>query len=143
MTVNVHNPRELEYAPIGETLARHVTIPELSELILARFSDEGIEDLVVSPESQNLGAGCGSFAAGAATAGEIPITWEEIVVILDGSLTLTCNGVTQTASAGEFVYITAGSDVHFSTNDGCLLVYVTCPPVWKSFEEAFKAGKLT
>ena len=73
MTVNVHNPRELEYAPIGETLARHVTIPELSELILARFSDEGIEDLVVSPESQNLGAGCGSFAAGAATAGALGV----------------------------------------------------------------------
>ena len=136
------SPKELTFAPIGENVAKRVRIPGLAERIIEKFNDEGMENSIVSPDDSQLSVGCGRFAPGAMTAEEIPVSYEEVLAVLEGSVTLSSGGVEHTAEVGEFFYIEAGSPVRFSSTDGCLLLFVTCPPVWRSFEDAFEAGKL-
>ena len=142
MALKKITPNQLEFAPIGENVAKRIKIPAAKERVIQKFSDEGMENSIISPENSALTVGCGRFVAGAMTAQEIPVSYEEVLAVLEGSVTLTSGGEEHTAQAGEFFYIEAGSPVRFSSKDGCLLLFVTCPPVWSAFEKAFKAGKL-
>jgi ethanolamine utilization protein EutQ (cupin superfamily) len=142
MTVKIFSPKGREFRSIPVNVAEHVTSPELKERLLAKFGDDGMENSLLVTDSQNIGVGYGRFAAGSESHEEIPVSYEEVLVVLEGSATLTVDGESHTCGATECFYIYAGSKVRFASSDGCLLLFVTTPPPWVAFENAFKAGKL-
>lgn len=142
MTVKVFSPEGREFRSIPVNVAEHVSSPELKKRLLARFGDDGMENSLLVTDSEKLGVGYGRFAAGSESHEEIPVSYEEVLVVLEGSATLTVDGKSYTGTANECFYIYAGSKVRFASTDGCLLLFVTTPPPWKAFEEAFKSGRL-
>lgn len=136
------DPKTLEFAPIGDNIARQIKTPELKDRVAKKFNDEGMFNSVVVADSPVLGVGCGKFEPGSSTKDEVPVLYEEVLAVLEGSATLTSNGESQTAQAGEFFHIEAGTKVKFASKDGCRLLFITSPAPWVAFEEALLSGKL-
>ena len=142
MPARLFDSNSMEYNSIAVNVAEHVTIAELKERILEKFEDQGMENSIAVADSENLAVGCGRFQPGAESHEEIPVSYEEVLVVLEGDVTLTVDGEPRKGTAGQFFYIEAGTKVRFASESGCRLLFVTSPPVWKSFEAAYKAGKL-
>ena len=142
MAVRLFDSRAMEYRSIAVNVAEHVTIPELKERILTKFEDPGMENAIAVSDSENLAVGCGKFDPDVETHEEIPVSYEEVLVVLEGDVTLTVDGEPYSGTAGQFFYIDKGTKVRFASKQGCRLLFVTSPPVWKSFEAAYKSGKL-
>lgn len=58
------------------------------------------------------------------------LSYEEIDVILEGSLSVTINGVTQHAAQGDVLFIPKGTKVTWSSASYVKLFYVTYPANW-------------
>lgn len=58
---------------------------------------------------------------------EFESTVDEVNLLLEGSLTYTCEGKSFTAKKGDIAFIERGSRVHFSTKEGCFVFCVTYP----------------
>lgn len=142
MPVRLFDSKAMEYRSIAVNVAEHVSIPELKERILTKFEDPGMENSIAVSDSENLAVGCGRFKPGVESHEEIPVSYEEVLVVLEGDVTLTVDDEPKKGTAGQFFYIDAGTKVRFASENGCRLLFVTSPPVWKSFESAFNAGKL-
>jgi len=142
MAIRLFDSKTMEFRSIAENVAEQITIPELKERVLAKFEDEGMENCLAVTDSENLAVGCGRFQPGVETHEEIPVSYEEVLVVLEGDVTLTVDGESKTGTAGQFFYIYAGTKVRFASECGCKLLFVTSPPVWKAFEAAYESGKL-
>jgi len=63
---------------------------------------------------------------------------DDVMIVLDGQLTITADGEVRTAKAGDIVYMPKGEAVEIRAHDqGALTAYVTWPH-WKSAH--FTAG---
>ena len=91
-----------------------------------------ISQAIASPASKNMTAGYIKLKPGYAKEFESPI--DEIDLLLDGSLTYTCEGGTFTAKKGDIVFIEKGSKVKFITEDGCFGFFVTYPLLQETVE---------
>lgn len=142
MSLKKIDPATLEFAPIGTNVSRHIKTPGLRQRVLEKFNDEGMMNSIVVSDSPHLGVGCGRFAPGSCTSEEVPVIYEEVLSVIEGSVSLTSDGKKETAKAGEFFHITPGTKVQFSSEEGCLLLFVTTPPPWVAFEKALLEGRI-
>ena len=91
---------------------------------------------IASPVSKNMTAGYIRLDPGYAKEFESPI--DEVDLFLEGSLTYTCEGKTFTAKKGDIVFLEKGYNVHFTTEGGCFIFYVTYPLFKETLEELMK-----
>ena len=59
------------------------------------------------------------------------LQYDEIDYIIEGSLTVFCNGSSVTANKGELILIPKGSAIQFSVPDHARFLYVTYPADWQ------------
>ncbi len=141
MPIRVFNPKQTEVGPIGPLMASKISNEGLKAFFESKNEDGNLSSIVVG-DSENMGIGVGTWAPGQKTNEPIPIVYDEALFIVDGSFNLSCNGESHHAAQGECVYISAGSLVSFGTDEGCRLVWVTSPPTWRAFEEAWENGTM-
>ena len=142
MSVSIFDPKTIEVGPIGDLMASKVKNEGLKAFFAAKSADGGDGNLssIVIGDSENMGIGVGTWAAGQYTKQPIPVMFDEAIFIVEGTLQISCNGQERSASVGQCVHIAAGSLVDFASADGCRLVWVTSPPTWKAIEAAWEAG---
>lgn len=61
---------------------------------------------------------------------EWELTYEEIDYVIEGTLTVTLNGRTFTAHAGDVLYVPSGSKVVWGSPDKARIFYTTYPANW-------------
>ena len=142
MSVSVFDPKKIEVGPIGDLMAINVENEGLKAFFAEKSADGGDGNLssIVIGDSENMGIGVGTWAAGQHTKQPIPVMFDEAIFIVEGALQISCNGQEHCARVGECVHIAAGSFIDFASTDGCRLVWVTSPPTWKAIETAWEAG---
>ena len=90
---------------------------------------------IASPDSKNMTAGYIQLKPGYDKEFECPV--DEIDLLLEGSLTYTCEEKTFTAQKGDIVFIEKGTTVKCNTEGGCFGFFVTYP----LFQETLDALK--
>lgn len=60
--------------------------------------------------------------------GEWVLTYDEVVTVVAGSMTVTVDGVAHTARAGEALLLATGARVAYRLEAGTRAVYVITPP---------------
>ena len=84
-----------------------------------------LSQAIASPKSKNLTGGFLRLKPGYDKELQSPV--DEIDLFLEGSLTLECDGQTLIPKKGDILFIEKGSKMHFTTDEGCLVFYVTYP----------------
>jgi len=84
-----------------------------------------LSQAIASPISKNLTGGYLRLKPGYDKELQSPV--DEIDLFLEGSLTLTFDGQSKTAKKGDILFIEKGSKIHFKTDEGCLVFFVTYP----------------
>ena len=142
MDISVFDPMKVEVGPIGPMMAAKVEDPKLKAFFEAKSAEEGDGNLsgIVIGDSERMGVGVGTWDPGQHTKEPITCHFDEVLFVVQGSFQVTVGLQQYTASEGECIHIPCGSMVNFSSDHGCRLVWVTCPPTWKAFEMAM-AGK--
>ena len=114
---------------------RHVALPGLSVRPEDRL-DTGAatdrvytRDLFTLAESPRLGAGLMQMHR---TRFAWTLDYDELDYVIEGSLTIECGGLAQTAGPGEVLLIPKGSRIHFSAPDYARFLYVTYPADWQA-----------
>jgi len=82
---------------------------------------------VISKEDSQMSAG---FLTIEKSSFEWELCYEEIDIILEGSLTITINGETYHAHQGDVLFVPNGSKVTWGASDYVKLFYVTYPANW-------------
>lgn len=82
---------------------------------------------VVSKDDSQMSAG---FLTIEKSSFEWELCYEEIDIILEGSLSITINGETYHAHQGDVLFVPKGSKVTWSSSDYVKLFYVTYPANW-------------
>ena len=142
MSIKVFDPISVEVGPIGPMMAAKVEIEGLKDFFEAKSkegSDGNLSSIVIG-DSEKMGVGVGAWEPGQRTKEPIPVMYDEVLFIVEGSFQLSANGQEHHADQGECIHIAAGSMVNFGSEEGCRLVWVTTPPTWKAFESAWEAG---
>ena len=78
-------------------------------------------------ESPRLGCGIMEMTD---TTFDWTLQYDEIDYVIEGTLTINCNGTTTTAHAGELILIPKGSSIQFSVTGFSRFLYVTYPANW-------------
>ncbi len=84
-------------------------------------------DVFSLSESPRLGCGIMEMTD---TTFDWTLQYDEIDYVIDGTLSIHCNGTTTTARAGEVILIPKGSSIQFSVNGFSRFLYVTYPANW-------------
>jgi ethanolamine utilization protein EutQ len=84
------------------------------------------QELVTKDESQ-MSAG---FLTIEQSRFEWELTYEEIDYVIEGTLTVTINGKTYTATPGDVLYVPKGSKVIWGSPDKAKIFYTTYPANW-------------
>ena len=82
---------------------------------------------LISKEDSSMSAG---FLTIEKSSFEWELCYEEIDYIIEGTLTVTINGKTFTATAGDVLYVPSGSKVVWGSPDKVKLFYTTYPANW-------------
>ena len=82
---------------------------------------------VVSKDESQMSAG---FLTIEKSSFEWELCYEEIDIVLEGSLSITINGETYQASQGDVLFVPKGSKVIWGSNGYVKLFYVTYPANW-------------
>ncbi|MDO0822158.1 cupin domain-containing protein [Desulfosporosinus nitroreducens] len=82
---------------------------------------------VISKEDSQMSAG---FLTIEKSSFEWELCYEEIDIVLEGSLTITINGETYQANQGDVLFVPNGSKVTWGSSDYVKLFYVTYPANW-------------
>jgi len=82
---------------------------------------------VVSKDDSQMSAG---FLTIEKSSFEWELAYQEIDIVLEGSLSITINGETYHAHQGDVLYVPKGSKVTWSSADYVKLFYVTYPANW-------------
>lgn len=78
-------------------------------------------------ESPRLGCGIMEMTD---TTFDWTLQYDEIDYVIEGALSINCNGTTTTANAGEVILIPKDSSIQFSVNGFSRFLYVTYPANW-------------
>lgn len=78
-------------------------------------------------ESPRLGCGIMEMTD---TTFDWTLKYDEIDYVIDGTLSINCNGKTITAHAGELILIPKGSTIQFSVTGFSRFIYITYPANW-------------
>lgn len=110
-----------------------VKIPEISVRDCDRL-DTGnpahkvyTRDVFTLEESPRLGCGIMEMTD---TTFDWTLQYDEIDYVIDGTLSINCNGRTETAHKGELILIPKGSSIQFSVEGFSRFLYVTYPANW-------------
>ena len=87
-----------------------------------------IGEAITAKESVTMGGGLFKMKKGLLTEGTYP--FEEIGYILKGSMKITCEGVSYTVEAGDFLHYRKGTTLRFEVQDDVEGIIVTSPH-WK------------
>lgn len=90
----------------------------------------GLTDLITSKDGSPMAAGIMSFARDDAFPWQL--AYDEIDLVLEGTLQITIAGRTISGSAGDILYIPKGSAILFGTPNRTRVFYVTHPADWAS-----------
>ena len=140
MAISVFNPDEIEVGPIGTMMAGLVKNEEVKAFLASKGEEDGNLSAVVVSDSENMGVGVGTWKKGQHTNKPVPLMFDEVLVIVSGTITITIDGESKTARQGEIVHLHAKQMVMFGSEEGCRLVWITCPPTWKAIERAWEQG---
>jgi ethanolamine utilization protein EutQ len=106
-------------------------------VLLGKVSEKAfISHAVDAPESKHMTAGFLRLDPGYNKELELPL--DEVDLFIEGSLTLNFEGKTLTAQKGDVLFIEKGGRVHFESEEGCLVFYVTYPLMQEAMDEALK-----
>ena len=84
-------------------------------------------DVFTLEESPRLGCGIMEMTD---TTFDWNLQYDEIDYVIDGTLSINCNGTTTTAHKGEVILIPKGSEIQFSVDGFARFMYVTYPANW-------------
>lgn len=84
-------------------------------------------DVFSLEESPRLGCGIMEMTD---TTFDWTLQYDEIDYVIEGTLSIHCNGTTTTAHAGELILIPKGSSIQFSVTGFSRFLYVTYPANW-------------
>ena len=84
-----------------------------------------------TPESAATPSPSAAPPATAETA-QTTLTYDEIDYVIEGQLSIHCDGRTETAGPGEVLLIPKGSKIQFAVPDFARFLYVTYPADWQS-----------
>ena len=84
-------------------------------------------DLFTLDESPRLGCGIMEMTD---TTFNWTLNYDEIDYVIDGTLSVICNGVKTTANKGELILIPKNSTIQFSVDGFSRFLYVTYPANW-------------
>lgn len=125
--------RQIINEKINVCTVKNIKVPEVSVRETDRL-DTGnpahkvyTRDLFTLDESPRLG--CGIMEMTDSTF-DWTLEYDEIDYVIDGTLSIICNGQTKTASKGELILIPKGSQIQFSVNGFARFLYVTYPANW-------------
>ena len=85
-----------------------------------------------------VGVGVGTWAKGQGTAEPIPLAFDEVLFIVEGSLSISIDGQATEVRQGQIAHLPAKQQVMFRSEEGCRLVWVISPPTWKALEAAWE-----
>lgn len=85
-------------------------------------------DLFSLSESPRLGAGLMEMRK---TTFDWTLSYDEIDYVIEGTLTILCDGRAVSAGPGEVILIPKGSSIQFSVPDYARFLYVTYPADWQ------------
>jgi ethanolamine utilization protein EutQ len=88
---------------------------------------------VISKEDSTMSAG---FLTIEKSSFEWDFSYEEIDYVIEGTMTITINGKTFTANAGDVVCIPSGSKVVWGSPDKAIIFYTTYPANWAELIES-------
>ena len=86
-------------------------------------------DLFTLAQSPRQGAGLMEMKQ---TTFDWTLTYDEIDYVIEGQLSIHCDGRTETAGPGEVLLIPKGSKIQFAVPDFARFLYVTYPADWQS-----------
>lgn len=138
MSITVFNPKDIRVGPIGQMMAAKVENPELKAFFASKDDADGNLSAIVVGDREALGVGVGTWAKGQGTAEPIPLAFDEVLFIVEGSLSITIDGQTTEVRQGQVAHLPAKQQVMFHSEEGCRLVWVTSPPTWKALEAAWE-----
>jgi ethanolamine utilization protein EutQ len=87
---------------------------------------------LISKEDSSMSAG---FLTIEKSSFEWELCYEEIDYVIEGTLTITINGKTFTANAGDVLYVPSGSKVVWGSPDKAKIFYTTYPANWADLME--------
>lgn len=130
-----HLVLEVLQEEVGAPQVRSVALPTLSVRPEDRL-DTGnpgdhvyTRDLFSLQESPRLGAGLMEMKK---TTFDWTLSYDEIDYVIEGRLSIHCNGRVETAGPGEVLLIPKGSRIQFSAPDYARFLYVTYPADWQN-----------
>lgn len=138
LKISVFDPMSVEVGPIGPMMAAKVKDEKLKAFFESKSAEDGDGNLsgIVVGDSERMGVGVGTWEAGQHTKEPITCHFDEVLFVVHGAFQVSTDQQQFSANQGECIHIPCGSTVNFSSDQGCRLVWVTCPPTWKAFEMA-------
>lgn len=88
----------------------------------------GIADVITAADGAPIAAG---FMAWSQSAFPWTLDYDEIDLVLEGELQISCQGTTLVGRAGDVFYIPKGSRIEFGTPTAVRFFYVTYPANWQ------------
>ena len=94
-----------------------------------RFEVDGVslKDVTTLQESPNMGPGYMELDHAAL---EWTLTYDEVDVVLEGTLQIETDGQIVTAHVGDMIFIPKNTHIHFQTPDKTRYVYIAYPANW-------------
>lgn len=87
----------------------------------------GLTDVIGSGDNSPIAAG---FMQWEKSSFPWTLNYDEIEVILEGELHITCGGKTSIGKAGDVMFVPKGSSIEFGTPSKVRFVYITYPANW-------------
>lgn len=142
MSIKIFNPKEIKVGNIGPMIEGKIKNPELKAFLRKKGDADGNKSAIVVGDSQNMGVGVGTWYPENSMKTPVPVVFDEVLVIVEGSMNLVVNGKKHHAKVGEIVHLSAGSMVIFGTDEPTRIVWITSPPTWVAMERAFESGMM-
>lgn len=142
MSITIFNPKEVEVGDIGPMMESKVSNPDLRAFLRKKGKEDGNKSAIVVGDSENMGVGVGTWYPENSMKYPVPVVFDEVLVIVEGSMNLVVNGEKHHARVGELVHLKAGCKVIFGTDEPTRVVWITSPPTWVALQNAVESGKL-
>lgn len=124
---DVSRPPDGGLPPLRVVRGRQVRLEPFAEGLATPGTDVRLKDVIGSAHGAPVAAGYMTLQRG-----EFPWTldYDEIDVVLEGELVITCQGESVHAGPGDIVFIPKGSQITFGTPSSVRFAYVTYPADW-------------
>jgi ethanolamine utilization protein EutQ len=126
-----------EFGTVKEVAPSGVTKLDYRNTKLPVFDCNGVHqegvfmaDISGVDDDKNLGAGVMSIDHSAL---EWTLTYDEIDIVLEGTLQIETNGDIVEAGPGECIIIPKNSHIHFQSPTTCKYLYIVYPTNWTDF----------